>query len=237
MLRPLFTLFILVGIYSARAQSVLDISKNDFYNVAGNFFYTINGEAVPTVKYVKVVEGTPYFSDEWMKAIVILNNGDRCKNVTAKLDLLDNSLLFKNDKGAELIATMPLQEIVFMSTMQDSLYRLVHSSAFKETTNVPQGWYHWLHTGKASLYKYIKKDLSENKPYGSATTEQRINTKEKYFVFFNNTLFEVKNMKALPAVLANKKEELQAYIKTLPEKLSFDDKLTAALVYYNSLLF
>ena len=43
-----------------------------------------------------------------------------------------------------------------------------------------EGWYEIMEKGTVTLYREIVKTVSENKPYGSATTEQKINTSFKY---------------------------------------------------------
>jgi hypothetical protein len=48
------------------------------------------------VKYVRLVEGSPFFHDSWMRSIIILKNGERINNIPAKLDLVSNEVYFKN---------------------------------------------------------------------------------------------------------------------------------------------
>jgi hypothetical protein len=95
----------------------------------------------------------------------------------------------------------------------------------------------WLHSGDASLYKFINKDVTESKPYGSATAEQRIRTTDKYYVFYNNTFFLIKSLKDLPNMLANKKNELEQHYQQISKmKSTSDDKFTQMILYYNLLL-
>jgi hypothetical protein len=98
-------------------------------------------------------------------------------------------------------------------------------------------WYLWLLTGTASLYKIFEKNLSEQKPYGSATFEQHIKTLEKYLILYNNAFLEVKKLKEVPSVLSNKKAELEAFLKTKDDpKASMDDRFIKLIEYYNSLI-
>lgn len=219
------------------AQRVVDVSKNDYRTVSGSLFYAVNGEPVVTTKFVKLVEGTPYFRDEWMKSVVVLPNGAAYKNVSVKLDLLENNLHYLSEKGDELIARSPVKEAVLEDEKTGELFRFVHSSALPAThQRVKEGWYLWLCGGKASLYKYFQKDMFAQKPYGSATEEQRIHTKEVYYLFYNGAVFSPRKPKDVPSLLANKKEELESFLKKENAAETLDDRFTALISYYNSLL-
>jgi hypothetical protein len=74
------------------------------------------------------------------------------------------------------------------------------------------------------------------RPYGSATTEQRIKTTEKYLVLYNNAFLEVKKIKDVPSILANKKKELEVFLKNNDDqKASMDDRFVKLIEYYNTL--
>ena len=210
-------------------------NKNDFKTVSGSLFLTtITGEPINTNKYVRLVEGSPYFQEGWMQSIVVLKDGKRTQNVQARLNLLDNEIVFLDSKGSELIVTQPVREIVFMNKTEDSLFRFVHASAL--SSEAKKGWYQWLHSGTVSLYRFFQKDLFEQKPYGSASVEQRIATKERYFVLWNGSLYPVKNTKDLPGILQDRKAEMEALIKKLPASGSVEEKMIAAIAFYNSLV-
>lgn len=217
------------------SQRVVNVDKNDFKTVSGSLFYTINGEPVSTVKYIRLVEGTPFFQDSWMRSIIILKSGERVSNLPAKLELVENDVYFKNSRGEEMVPTQPVMELVLMNKAEDSLFRFVHSDFFGNATQVKKGWYQWLASGKASLYKFYDKELFAQKPYGSATEEQRIVTKEHYFLFHNDVLVRIKSLKALPELLG-KKQELEQHLKNQGRAASLDDQMSDLIVYYNSLV-
>ncbi len=126
-----------------------------------------------------------------------------------------------------------------MDTLADVSYPFINSSAFTvgKATEKPQ-WYLWLHSGKASLYKSFNKEVSEQKPYGSATTEIRIQTVEKYFIQYDGAFFEVKKLKEISSILFNKKSELDEFMKS--DKLTNinlkDDKFVAIVQHFNFLM-
>jgi len=218
------------------AQRVIDVSKENT-QLGPNVFYAAGGEPFVNAKFVNLVEGTPYFKDEWLKGIVVDKAHHEYRNISIKLDLLDNKVHYLNDEEQELIATTPLEEVVLTDAAGNN-YRFVRSSLFEKPVNgAKDSWYLWLCSGKASLYQIFSKTLSETKPYGSATSEQHMKTSEKYLILYNSSFSEVKKLKDVPAVLANKKTELEAFLKNSDDqKASMDDRFIKLIEYYNSLL-
>lgn len=232
----LFILFIGLGLFqSLSAQRTVDVTNGDF-RLNGSSFYTVGGTPFVNEKYVKLIEGSPYFSDEWLKGIVVTSNGTEYKDISLKLNLHSNEVLYKNDKDEEMIATTPIKEVV-LTDAEGNNYRFVHSSTLvqQEANPIKTGWYLWLCSGAAGLYKYYNKLMSESTPYGSATTEKRIKTKEKYLVSYNNAFIELPKLKDIPNVLANKKTELQEYLKKEEKTGNAEDRFVAIIEYYNSL--
>ena len=218
------------------AQQVVDVSKQDV-QVGSNIFYSVGGEPFVNVKFVNLVEGTPYFNDNWLKAVVVDKANRQYKDVSVKIDLVDNNIHYLDEKQKEMILTTPVKELVLTDAFNNN-YRFLHSSTFEKPVNAPRdGWYLWLYTGQASLYKTYAKDVYETKSYGSATTEQHIRTVEKYLVLVNNAFLEIKKLKDVPSVLAGKKKELEEYLKTKDDqKASIDDRFIKIIEYYNSLI-
>ena len=226
----------LLLMYCSFAQQVIDVSKRDV-QVGPGTFYTVGSEPFINAKFVNLVEGTPYFKDEWLNGVVVDKAGHEYKDVSIKIDLLENKVHYLDDKKIELIVTTPIKEIVLTNAAGDN-FKFVHSSSFEQSIRgQKEGWYLWLSTGTASLYKVFEKNLTEIKPYGSATSEQRIQTSEKYLILYNNVFLEVKKPKDIPSVLTNKKAELEAFFKTNDDsKATMDDRFIKLIDYFNSLL-
>lgn len=216
------------------AQKVVDVSTDA--RLSPSMFFVSGGEPFVTTKFVNLVEGTPYFKAEWMKGIVVDKSDRQYKDIKIKIDLIDNSIHYLDDKETEFVATVPIKEIVLSDAANN--YRFIHSSAFENAVNTEKNrWYQWLASGSASLYKKFEKDLSEFKGYGASTVEQHIKTHEKYLIFYNNSFLEVKKIKDVPSVLANKKKELEDFLKKSDdEKASMDDRMVKLIEYYNSLV-
>lgn len=221
--------------HSTFSQQVIDLS-NESVPQASKLFYTAGGEPFVAAKFVNLVEGSPYFKDEWMPAVVVDKAGNKYKSPAVRLDLLKNAIHHLDSTGRELILVTPLREIVFVDKDQHQ-YRFVNASYFPQAAHAPkEEWFLALCSGKVSLYKEFKKILREEMPFASATTEQRIFTSYSYLIFHDNAFVEIRKIKDLPSLLPDKKKELQAFLKEKSlADISMDERFTAVIAYYNSL--
>jgi len=213
----------------------VDVSNPD-RRVGQSSFFIVGGTPFVNEKYVQVVDGSPYFKDEWMKAILINEANQEFKDISAKLDLITGEVHYLDANGNRFVATTPIKQVILTDATGNN-YKFIHSSILPIASNkISEGWYLWLVSGTASLYKYFSKSVSEIKPYGSATAEQRIKTSEVYYVRYSNAYLEIKKLKDAPSVLANKKSEIEEYLKKKDEKnTSTDDRFTDLITFYNSL--
>ena len=216
------------------AQRTIDVSKADVTVGASNYF-TVGGQPFVNTKFVELIEGTPYFNAAYLKAVGVDENGYEYKNLIVKLDLFDKQILYM-EKGKEYIATTRLKEIIITDSAGLN-YKFVHFDFLNKSGKViGENFYQWLTSGKTSLYKEHKKTLTEHKAFASSLTQQKIYTKEKYLIFYNNAFMEAKKLKDVPSVLANKKTELEDFLKNNDDKnAAMDDRFKAIIDYYNSL--
>lgn len=193
-------------------QRVVDVDKAGGSPVRG-FFYTVAGEPVSTAKYVRVIEGTPFFSEEWMKGSALMADGNYYGYYPMRLDLVSGEVYFKNESGAEFIATKPINELFLADTILNREYHFVHSSAFVSAKAPGPGWYLLLYEGpQASLFKKLNKNIRETRPYGSATYEQTITTTPSYFLFYASSFHRVKKFSDIPDMLKDKSQPLRVFI-------------------------
>jgi hypothetical protein len=216
------------------AQKTVDVTKGDT-RPGTNAFIVVSGSPFINEKYVSLVEGSPYFREEWMKGVLIGQNGQEYKDLSLKLDLFDDKIHYKDAKGVELVATTPIKEVVLTDAMGNS-YKFIHGSSLPPD-DLKQTWLLLLSQGSVPLYKYFDKRISEYRPYNSATTEQRIKTTEKYCVVDKGTVKEIKKLKDVPSVLSDKKTELEDFLKNKDDKNArMDDRFRALIAYYNQLV-
>lgn len=185
--------------FNASAQQRTDVNSVD--NLSGQgLYYAINGEPFVGSKFSKVVEGSPFFKDEWMKGSVTLNQGKQYHNLSLKVNLLEGTLIFLNDKNVEIEITTPIREVILTDIMNGDVFRFVHSTFICNAGG--KSWYNILDSGQVQLLRNEKRILVENKPYGSATIEQYIRNQPDYYILSAGRCFKVKNTAELYKKLA-----------------------------------
>lgn len=229
-MRMVLLLFCFSICLGGKAQRTIDVSKPEG-SLPHGAFYSVGGTPFMNAKFVRLIDGTPYFREEWMKGTLTTPSGQEFKDLSIKLDLFDNEIHYIDSNGQEMIVTIPIQEVA----VRDALMKTYTFVQFTDAETKKPEWLQRLATGKASLYKKFSKSLSENKPYGSATTEQEIKTTEIYLVHYNQAMLQIKKLKDAPAVLANKKAALEEWLRT-ERGFSMDDRFIALINYYNTLL-
>jgi hypothetical protein len=217
---------------TAFPQQRVDVNSG----VAPNSFYMAGGSLVSNVKYVKVVEGSPYFKDGWMRGSVIMSKGIRHDSILLRLDLLDHSLQYQDPQGKEFIATSPVKAILLTDSVTGKKYEFDNSEFLAVTNKIEKGWYQLLSDGQAAFYKRTVKMLNENQPYGSATVEQTIAEATQYYIFVNSTFTRIKKLKDVADLLRDKKDELIKYISSKNLSGRTDTDYSGLVDYYNSLL-
>jgi hypothetical protein len=193
---------------------MVDVGKEDMSPVKNGFFYTVSGVPFSLYKYAKVISGSPYFKEDWMRGVAVLTNGGRAKCDQIKLDLFTGEVHYKDSTGPELIATNPIARLTLTDMITGIEYVFTNNPVSSGRHKGCNSWYQVLETGTATLYKRIKKTLTEATPFNSATAEQTINTASFYFIEISNDIIAVKKLKDIPAVLSDKKNELEEFITT-----------------------
>jgi hypothetical protein len=230
--QSLFFILSFLVVISASGQKVVDVDK--FEGNALNFLKTVGGEPMVNTKFVKVVDGTPYFSEKWMKGNVIIEESEY-RNILLRVNILETTLEFMDNKGEAMVCTMPIKQVILNDSVKGIKYRFVHSSFLPDNPELRRCWLLELVPGQAGLYKFEKKTINENRPYGSATTEQRIIGTSYYYILFNKELIRVKKTADIPDILVSQKQALQEYIKS--NRLSAKDEkdMTKLVNYFNTL--
>jgi hypothetical protein len=214
------------------------LTQADFQNIskAGNLFLMRDGIPVLTKSHEELMDGSPYFSDEWKKAYLVLADKQVFKDIKVRLNLLNSQVHYLDARGKEMVPILPIKEIFLTDSALDKNYRFVHYTVFPaEIRNRQKGWYLWLLTGGADLYKMYSKSLNEQRIYGSATTRQFIETREKYFVLYDDEFYEIKKPKDLIKNFPQRSKQLEEFSKKINTKLSTEDQLVQMVEFFNSI--
>lgn len=213
---------------------MVDVDKAD--GIPMNSFYSVNGEPITNTRYVRLTEGTPYFLDSWLPGVAVSDKDVRYKTKRVKLDLFGSEVHFLTEQDQELICTVPLKELTLTDAASGASYTFVQASFVPALSSVKKGWYRQLVTGTASLYVDLVKTISEFKPYNSPVAEQKIITTEEFLIAVNGNLLRAKKAKDVPALLPDKKSELENFLKRSELKnASNAERMTALINHYNSL--
>jgi hypothetical protein len=202
------------------------------YDVTGtsmqsNNPFLIGGQQVNTVKYSRLVEGSPFVWDDYYPASISIKKGEKYSGIKVKLNLTDQELYFMNDKGKELVLTNPVDYVIVSNP---SIPATVYFEFLpKSAEGEPWGWIQLLQKGSSmSVYKRHVKTLEETTPYGSATKQQKILTNYQYYVLHKGAYTRVKKIEDVAEINPEKKDEMLAFIKSNKLK-SKDDKDWAKL--------
>jgi hypothetical protein len=233
-MRFLTLIILCLSATSSRAQKTVDVTKSDVSAMSPAFFNVVGGEPFVFAKFTRLVEGSPYFNDNWMKGNVVINGGGQYSGIYLKLDLYDNEVHFQDQKGNEMIATIPIQKVFLVDTAAQRVYNFINGEFIQANSRV-KGWYQLLSEGKALLLKKFNKQMQEFKPFGSATVEQSIITSSRYYILSDGKFTEIKKIKEIAGILIDKKTEITQYVKSnnLPGKT--DPDFITLINYYNQL--
>jgi len=237
-MRTLLATLILFASVNLSAQTkVVDVNQTNTGGAApSNLLYAVGGIPMNNAKYISIVEGSAFLNDLFVPGKIVLSGGRMYDKIKLRIDLIDNTVQYKDAGGEELVATTPIKTVVLYDAALDKPLQFDHSDFIKPGSKVESGWYQLLDTGSVWLYKRHIKNIRENKPYGSATTEQYITTSYNYYIIVNAVFTPIKKFKALPDMLQDKKAELQEYINLNSFTGKSDKDYSMVIAYYNSLV-
>ncbi|HSU28250.1 MAG TPA: hypothetical protein VLJ68_07710 [Chitinophagaceae bacterium] len=227
-----------IMLLSAPAFSQVVINVDDPANKLSNqLFYTVGKVPFSPAKYVRVVDGSPFFSETWMLGNIMTKDSTVYGDIRLRLDLMDGTLIYLNDKDEEMISVTPIIEVSLMDTITGKPYYFINNSSLVgiENTGDTKTWYQVLTGDAVPLYKQYFKDIYENKPYGSSVTEQTIRSTERYFIIVKKAMVRVKKLKEIPDILYDKRAQLLKFIDDKKLNGNKDDDFITLMHYYNSL--
>src|SRR3954465_7246519 len=155
-MRPLIIVALSCITISSFAQKTVDVSKGSF-NPSSDF-YVVGGTPFVNTKFVSLVEGTPYFTEDWLKGSVVDRSGYMYKNLSLKLDLYDNEVHYQDKDGTEMIASTPVKE-VFLYDNKNKEYHFYAADQIA-AVSMRKGFYLCLDSGSVSLYKLFHKQVN-----------------------------------------------------------------------------
>ena len=124
--------------------------------------------------------GTPFFDSDFYPADITLVSGKRYENIQVKVNLLSNEIIFKADDGKELAILPAIQSVVLKKDGTNAVFEFGYHSFEKQTDKTV---YQVLSKGEVTVLKYFFIQVTEAKPYSSATMLRTIEKFPKLFIY------------------------------------------------------
>ncbi|MFM6995189.1 MAG: hypothetical protein ACKOWO_08760 [Sediminibacterium sp.] len=226
-----FYLFILIfSASAAQGQTLNNFSLKDI----GQSMLVVTDGTGKTVNMGLDMEnyGSPFFDTEFYPADITLINGQRYENILAKINLLSNEIIFKSDEGKELAILPAIQSVLLKKNGTDILFEYGYPVFEKQNGKTI---YQVLAKGEISLLKYYFVQVTEAKPYSSATMLRTIEKFPKLFVYNKNIGLKKapKTNEEVAEIFKVEKESLIKIIGSNKLKLKKEEDLLKCIELFN----
>lgn len=219
------------------AQSNFDANLS-----GGNAFANdINGRPL-YLKTEYVADGSPYLYEDYCLSDITTLSGKVYRNIKAKINLQDRTLLYKLDNGQEMEMTTPIKKIKLYSYVSDGVAygERTFQGYQKPLNDVTGAIYELVYEDSASsLLKQITVTFNDSKRYNEATITRTFKKSNTYFAAIpptNTTLAKVeKNKTAVAALFGAKSDAVSKFINDKKLKCKSDEDLAEVFRYYGSL--
>lgn len=211
----------LVVALNASAQTTINVDDTSKFTNSIVYLNSANGVPFVMAKYARVVEGSAFIPETLSPAQIFMKgNAKAMGNVSARLNIIDRDLNFYDEKkNMEMVAANDITEVRFKDPLTNNIR--IYTKSIPNCIGANPGWHEVLETGKLTLYKEIVKTISENKPYGSATTEQTILTTYRYWVQTGDACRQVKKISELTDLILKSDP---GFTSQLPQRKLSDKK-------------
>jgi len=226
MIKKLFAIFV--------SFSALTISTANAQNgeLGVEYFRDGQNNIIRAGSYTDV-EGTPFLYKTWMPGTATAADGKVYDNLKLNYNLLDDVLLFKYDSEDK---EMKFEKDIVSFNVKLPV-QATYANRYPEIDKQTAATYYEVlsSNGKTALLKYSGKTINAVKNY-DATVTKKFQDITAYYVFKNGKMQKLNKSKdSVLNVLADKKDQLQTYVKTNPVNFKKDEDLARVFDYYNTL--
>ena len=178
LLKSLFFCSLLIISYLSQAQTLNNFSLKD---IGQSVLLVMDGNGKMVNMGVDMENyGSPFFDPEFLPADIVLATGQRYENVLVKINLLSNEVIYKTPEGKEL-AVLPAIKQVELNKNGNLLFFEYGFPVFEKQNH--KTIYQVLAKGKVTLLKYFFVQVTEAKPYSSATMLRTIEQFPRLFLY------------------------------------------------------
>lgn len=213
-----YAFFILVVLPSIVSFAQTDHERlEELGEIASGTGKQMYGKALPPPE----VNGSTFYSDQWLEGYVLFNNGRKINNVDLKLELMSSMLQIRNSEKVVSYNGSDVKEFQWFNSYTQTTSLFINCSGYKIDNTEFDGFFEILVDGKISLFAYPKikvkePDYVEGLDVGNRDYE--IMKVEQYFLMSDNELFNLdkkNNVRELKTSIP----ELKPFLKT--KNLSF----------------
>ena len=181
-------------------------------------------------------EGSPYLYENYRPAEITTTNNRVYKDVNVKINLAENIVQFINDRGEELVATIPIKQIRLLGlNSTGGLQELVFLSLNKSINTPNDSVYQVLDSGRVSLLAHVRVNYRDEKRYGQAGITRIFKTSYTYYIWRDGKKERLeRNKDAVLQALADKRTEVEAYVRKESLGYRSENDLAKIFRFYNS---
>ncbi len=177
--------------------------------------------------------GSPFFDTEFNYADIQLENGQQYQNILVKINLLSNEVIFKSDDGKELAILPSIKSVILKKSGGNILFEYGFPAFEKQNKKTI---YQILTKGETSVLKYFFVQVTEAKPYSSATMLRTIEKFPKLFVYNKNIGLQraPKSDEDVTAVFKTDAAQINKIIADKKLKIKKEEDLVNCIALFNS---
>lgn len=200
----------------------------------GNILAAFEGQPFK-VKPSDGIEGDPLLFEDWKSGEVTLINKEKYFVDKINLDASNNKFIYsKNDTMFEFFNNVQEIKIYTANHLSDPASDMVFRSDVK---TIAPNFVQVLSRGKITVYKeYVKKPKGENYSNGIVNITRKYVLQTTQNALVNDKIIPLKfNTSTLEELTADKKSEVEAYLKQNNLKPKREEEFVKAVNYYNSI--
>jgi hypothetical protein len=183
--------------------------------------------------------GTPFFTSEWKYSRIVMSNNKEFRRIRSRLNLQTQEVHYLAPENVEMfIPAGTVKEITFFSDSTANARMLTDFQCGFPPVDAQNAsnFYQVISRGKVLLLLYTQKSIAQEKDEFSGEIKKRFVEFTTYYVFAQNNLEKLKKDKPfLLSLLADKKDQVAAFIDGNKLKFKSADDIKKTIDYYNAL--
>jgi hypothetical protein len=207
-----------------------------FMKEDNGFLNDVNGRPM-MLRSEYLIEGSPFFYQDYCSANLKVRNGKSYNGVQVKLNLQQNLVIYDAGDGKEMAAITPIEKIVFLNCADPSKNQVFRSGFPPIDGQTVNSFYLVLDSGRVTLLKQIGVNYRDVKYYGSNQTTRVFEQKEMLYAYQPGMGMKrlAKEEAAVLALLSDQRKALQSFLAANDLKCRKEADLVKAFQFYNAI--